>query len=306
MQNDMIKLNTYLHKEKGIHVDLHQGNILLENDFMRALKEAEFESIELQGSLDSLKEEKERLLNSLVEAERQIMLWEKKTQLARETRAAVDSEVGQGEIKAMKAEIHRMQVRYAQLMKQQEKMIQEMEKAVSRRDTIVTRGDASQKINKKVLTKGTFERQMTELRKKIKLTIQEANSCDGEIKDLRDHQQSLSSQLEDRQIAVQQLQASSDTMDGDIERFLEVKQKNMTELLARQQKMKYFQQAKDGKYTMLCKSESSLENEHQKQVDRMQALSAIVDRLNQEFPHAQPSLRRVTLAISARAETSDD
>ena len=63
---------------------------------------------------------------------RQIMLWEKKTQLARETRAAVDSEVGQGEVRAMRAEIHRMQVRYTQLMKQQEKMIQEMEKAVSR------------------------------------------------------------------------------------------------------------------------------------------------------------------------------
>ena len=60
------------------------------------------------------------------------MLWEKKTQLARETRAAVDSEVGQGEVRAMKSEIHRMQVRYSQLMKQQEKMIQEMEKAVSR------------------------------------------------------------------------------------------------------------------------------------------------------------------------------
>ena len=41
---------------------------------------------------------------------RQIMLWEKKTQLAKETRAAVDSETGQGEIRAMKAEIHRMQV----------------------------------------------------------------------------------------------------------------------------------------------------------------------------------------------------
>lgn len=65
---------------------------------------------------------------------RQIMLWEKKTQLARETRAAVDSEVGQGEMRAMKAEIHRMQVRYTQLMKQQERLIQEMEKAVSRSD----------------------------------------------------------------------------------------------------------------------------------------------------------------------------
>jgi len=69
---------------------------------------------------------------SLPPCRRQIMLWEKKTQLARETRAAVDSEVGQGEVRAMKSEIHRMQVRYGQLMKQQEKMIQEMEKAVSR------------------------------------------------------------------------------------------------------------------------------------------------------------------------------
>lgn len=67
---------------------------------------------------------------------RQIMLWEKKTQLARETRAAVDSEIGQGEISAMKSEIHRMEVRYAQLMRQQEKMIQDMEKAVSRSGNI--------------------------------------------------------------------------------------------------------------------------------------------------------------------------
>lgn len=41
---------------------------------------------------------------------RQIMLWEKKTQLVKETRSAVDSEVGQGDIQMMKAEIHRMEV----------------------------------------------------------------------------------------------------------------------------------------------------------------------------------------------------
>jgi len=61
-------------------------------------QDAERESIELQDNLDSIKEEKQRLLNSLIEAERQIMLWEKKTQLAKETREAVDSDVGQGEI----------------------------------------------------------------------------------------------------------------------------------------------------------------------------------------------------------------
>lgn len=39
------------------------------------------------------------------------MLWEKKIQIAKETHDAVDSNVGQAEIKAMKSEIHRMQVR---------------------------------------------------------------------------------------------------------------------------------------------------------------------------------------------------
>lgn len=38
------------------------------------------------------------------------MLWEKKIQLTKEMRAAMDSETGEGEIQAMRREIHRMQV----------------------------------------------------------------------------------------------------------------------------------------------------------------------------------------------------
>ncbi|GFO16023.1 coiled-coil domain-containing protein 40 [Plakobranchus ocellatus] len=306
MRNDIIKINTLLHKEKNVGEQLEQGNILMENAFVAGLKDAEMESIQLQAKLDDIKDEKERLLNSLVEAERQIMLWEKKTQLARETRAAVDSEVGQGEMRAMRSEIHRMQVRHSQLMKQQEKMIQDMEKAVSRRDTILTRGDAMSKMKKKVVTKGTFERQMAELRKKIKQTIHEANACDGEIRELQEHQQGLSEQLEEKQVNCQQLQSASDSLDGDVERTLEVKQKNLQELLAKQQKMKYYQQAKEGKYTMLCKTPAALELEMNKQGDRMQALSAIVDRLNSEFPHAQQALRKATMTLASRTAGSDD
>ncbi|BFZ02980.1 hypothetical protein BsWGS_06019 [Bradybaena similaris] len=306
MRNDIIKLNSLLHKEKNVGAELEEGNILMENAFISGLKDAELESIQLQARLDGIKEEKERLLNSLVEAERQIMLWEKKTQLARETRAAVDYEVGQGEMRAMRSEIHRMQVRYTQLMKQQEKMIQDMEKAVSRRDTIVTRGDAQSKLKKNTVTKGTFERQMGELRKKIKQTINEANACDNEIQKLRDLQQSMSEKLEEKQINCQQLQGISDTLDGDIERSLEIKQKNLSELLARQQKTKYYQQVKEGKYTMLCKTPAALELETQKQESRLQALTAIVDRLNSEFPHAQQALRKATLALAWRSGAHDD
>ena len=64
--------------------------------------------------------------------------------------------------------------------------------------------------------------------------------------------------------------------------------------MSRQQKMKYYQQVKDGKYTMLCRTPAALDLESQKQEERVQSLAAIVDRLNSEFPHAQSSLRKVT------------
>ena len=37
-------------------------------------------------------------MGSLVDSERQIMLWEKKIQLAKETRSTVDTEYGQGQL----------------------------------------------------------------------------------------------------------------------------------------------------------------------------------------------------------------
>jgi len=49
----------------------------------------------------------------------------------------------------MRAEIHRMELRYGQMMKQQEKMVQEMEKSVSRREIIVNRTDAENKMSTK-------------------------------------------------------------------------------------------------------------------------------------------------------------
>jgi len=58
------------------------------------------------------------------------MMYEKKIQLIQEAQLTVTSEIGQGEIKSMKAEIHRMEVRQKQLDMQQEYLIKDMEKSV--------------------------------------------------------------------------------------------------------------------------------------------------------------------------------
>ncbi|KAJ7340194.1 Coiled-coil domain-containing protein 40 [Desmophyllum pertusum] len=235
MQNDMTKLNTLITKESGLREALQQGTVLMESDFIQALKQVEGESIGMQNQIDALKEEKERLLNSLVEAERQIMLWEKKTQLAREAKNAVDLEYGQGEIRAMKAEIHRMEVRYSQLMRQQEKMIQDMEKSVVRREVIITRGDAQAKMGKVTNTKGTFQKKLAEMKKKIKQTNQDANACDTDIQVLREKQMSVSHDLEEKQTTCQQLQTSADELEVQIDTLSEERQRNLADIVAKQQ-----------------------------------------------------------------------
>jgi hypothetical protein len=88
------------------------ANFNIENEFKQKLKELENESIRLENSISTLKEEKADILSEIVESERQILLWERKIQLEKEMQDALDPNIGQSEIVAMKKEIHRMELRY--------------------------------------------------------------------------------------------------------------------------------------------------------------------------------------------------
>jgi hypothetical protein len=106
-----------------------------------------------------------------------MMLWEKKIQLAKETQAALDPNVGASEIRDMESEIHRMKLRYTSMMKVQEKMISEMEQSVYRRESISMR----------TRTKGNgggqlaLHKQIADLTKKIKQTAYDVQECDKGI-----------------------------------------------------------------------------------------------------------------------------
>ncbi|XP_041073015.1 coiled-coil domain-containing protein 40 isoform X2 [Carcharodon carcharias] len=300
LSNDMVKLNGLLTKNNSMKDSLEHMNILMENEFVTALKDAEREAIVKQQKLDQLKEEKERLLNSLVEAERQIMLWEKKIQLAKEARSAVDSDVGQSEIRAMKAEIHRMQIRHSQLMRQQEQMIREMEAVVSRRDTIVTRAEAQAKVGKKQVTKQDCHKKIQELCKKIADVQKKIEECDKSIEELRESQRIVYEQLGQKQCQIQEQQSMVDQLNANIESQQEKKQANLTKIVTYQTRLKHLQAVKEGKYILQCRSEQSLRNETQKQKCRIHTISTIIARIQEEWPQYQGVLRKVTLALAAR------
>ncbi len=133
---EMNKLNDLYYKNTAQQTKLTNDNFNIENEFKQKLKELENESIKLENQIATLKEEKADILAEIVEAERQILLWERKIQLEKEMQDALDPNIGQSEIVAMKKEIHRMELRYEQLRKKQEQMIKDMERAVFKRETI--------------------------------------------------------------------------------------------------------------------------------------------------------------------------
>ncbi|KAM8992343.1 coiled-coil domain-containing protein 40 isoform 1-T1 [Ara ararauna] len=300
MYNDLIKLNVLINKNNSSYEELQCSNIITENEFIRALKEAEKEAVQMQERHSQLSEEKERLLNSVVEAEHQIMLWEKKIQLTREMRAAVDSVTGEGEIPAMKIEIHRMQVRYSQLMKQQEKMIREMEACVSRREAVTVRGEGQKTADKRRFTRSDFHRKKEELRKKISETQKSTKDCDKTILELESSQASLSAAVSQKQEEVCRLQAESDILDSDSEHLQNEKRWNLLELVAHQTRQKHLQALKEGKYSLLCRSEQAWRNEQQKLQARLRTIHAIIGRVQQEHPEHQRTLQWLGRCVQSR------
>ncbi|CAD7668358.1 unnamed protein product [Nyctereutes procyonoides] len=331
LDNDLKKLNVLISKNRSSSEGLQQDNLVMEKEFVRSLKvgsrarsrpwgsrggagpwcppgsphslpcpvptqASERETIEMQERLSQLQEEKAAMLNNLVEAEHQIMLWEKKIQLAKEMRASVDSETGQTELRAMKAEIHRM--------KQQEKMIRDMELAVARRETISIQAKGQSKTDKKLLTRTDFHHKQTELRRKIKDTHKATEECTKVISELEETQKHVSSSLMEKQEQLSMMQSSTDELEADLDRLLALKQQNLSELVARQTRLKHLQAVKDGRYVFLFRSKQSLLAEHRRLDNRMATISSILDHVKDEYPQFQEALLKVREAIARKLQPS--
>ncbi|XP_005070245.1 coiled-coil domain-containing protein 40 isoform X2 [Mesocricetus auratus] len=298
--NDLTKLNTLMDKSRCNSEQLQQSTLLVETEFVRTLKDAERETIQMQEKLTQLGEEKTTLLNSLVEAEHQIMLWEKKIQLAKEMRAAVDSETGQTEIHAMKAEIHRMKVKHGQLLKQQEKMIHDMELAVARRETIAIQAQGQSKTDKKIVTRTDFHFQQKELQKKIRNIQKATEECNKTISELEETQKLLGSSLQERQQSLSAMQGDIDVLEGEINQLTTLKRQNLLEIVALQMRAKNLQAAVDGKYVFLYRNSKTQLLERRKLDIRLAQLNSILSQVQEDYPQFQEVLQKIHQKIASK------
>ncbi|KAH8075446.1 hypothetical protein JL721_1452 [Aureococcus anophagefferens] len=215
MRADVARLNDLLGRHATQQEALANETAVTEMEFQSELKELEDESLAMEKRVFDTKQAKAALLEEVVDTERQVMLWEKKIQLERETQAALDPEVGMSEIKAMEIEIHRMRLRLDGLQREQERMIVEMERGIGKREAITLRFKGKQRPTQVEHTKASLKKQVGNLRRTIQVTARDASQLSNAImnrqKELQESTQNLTaatSRYGDLEGEAQRLQAS--------------------------------------------------------------------------------------------------
>ncbi|ORZ41356.1 hypothetical protein BCR44DRAFT_1494866 [Catenaria anguillulae PL171] len=280
LQNDMIKMNTLLYKQSSMQAALGESTLGLEQEFRYRLKEAELEAIHLEQQVKNLKSEKDNALSGLIDMEQQIMLWEKKIQLAKETREALDPNIGAQEIQEMTAEIHRMELRLANLQKVQEKLITDMEKAVVRRETIAVRA----KLRGKGFTQASLNKAISELNRQLKGILSDLKDVDRDIGTLNEALARVRGQVGE---AYQVLEATRRNQAGvvaEIQERMDIKMAYLSEVAMWQKRGKKLQTAKESKYAWAKENPEERQAELVKGAERLDKVEKALHLLMVRFP----------------------
>ena len=137
-RGDAQRINAASAKNEASKTALLTDVMVSEKEISGNLKEMESDIVALESKTQSASEEKKRVLAEVIECERQIMLWERKIQLERETQA-LDPDVGGDVVGAMKKEIARMTHRKAELARVQEALMRKVEQAVYKREAVAAK-----------------------------------------------------------------------------------------------------------------------------------------------------------------------
>ncbi|XP_069697466.1 coiled-coil domain-containing protein 40 isoform X2 [Periplaneta americana] len=294
--NKLLSLNLKLCERKDYKETLDKGNLYTQNQYINILKASELEAVMLKSEIHDIEQEKFQLEESLLGKQRELLAWEKKLQMAQETKKSFECERGkEGDVGAMKSEIHRMQVRYSQLRKAQEKLIGDLEHCVSRRDAIVEQTEARERKTHKgsYNTRQNFQRKLEDIRNKIKHVNSEIKSTDHYIGDVQKRNSELVEQVKSKEEQVQKVQDATKALDIQLEKGQLQKQRNLEVLVRRQRKVRMYNDVKNGRHHLLFRNEHTLDNEMQRLKATNSVLISMVESLLADFPSLKLPLMKI-------------
>ncbi|VDP88242.1 unnamed protein product [Echinostoma caproni] len=153
-----------------------------------------------------------------------------------------------------------------------------------RRDLIVMQSETKQHQQNGTQMRITAQRQLDELKKKLKATKKIAKSCTTELLDLEERVQALESELTTKRAQLEEKQKTVDEMTEKLQQLSNEKQISLFEIQMKQHETTYWDLVREGRYRRLCTSTTSNQAEYDRQMARVEALFSIIERLEMDFP----------------------
>ena len=299
LTKDVGKLNIMIssnHDEEG---HLQHENWATEKACVEELKELEHECVTLQATVNTTRTDKAKLLDEIMEMERQALLWEKKIQLDKDTRAALDPTVGQQESQQMEREIHRMELRLDALLREQERLSSEMERAIHKRTAIAIRySKAAPALGSKVksekpqeLTQASAKKRIGTMKQEARVLAEETSQYSVAIEERRAQLHEMTSNLESVTAQYGETEELSHQTQGEINDLLYQKQLNQERISYKQKYNKRLREL----------SQIGIDQSQSLQVERrlltahqgLENVQEIIGSLKQTYPHLSEVLTRV-------------
>ncbi|KDO22396.1 hypothetical protein SPRG_11348 [Saprolegnia parasitica CBS 223.65] len=291
MHIDTVKLNELIAKNKDKQELLQNVNFSLEIEFKRELKELEAESIAMEAQAQTIKAEKQMLLDQIIEVERQIMLWEKKIQIEKETQAALDPEVGQAEARNMEKEIHRMRLRLEALERDQERMVLDMERAIHKRDAIAMRGRGKKDSD---VTQASLLTKVATLQNKCRKAAKETNALERAIKQRSIQTEDVTFQMDKISRELKQQEERAANLQRTINQALYDKQRFIDNETRKQRLLKRWEHIAQGK-GIDPSNEAKCFAEREKATEDTRKIRELIQALQDQNPHLKEVLTRVAM-----------
>lgn len=296
MTTEMKRLNELISQNAKMADDIANQNFSTETDFVRKLKELEQGSAANHSDVVRLEQEREILFADVIEAEKQILLWEKKVELERETQNTLNPSYGQVEIEGMRKEIHRMRLRYQQLQKQQEKMIQDMEKTVSKRDPITSLHALVVKSSlKSGLTNTALKKKITSSKDELKKAVVESRNLDDMILKQSEQNRQLTSEIQNQNLAMVEFDAKRATSARRFDDLKFAKRVNSEAVRQQQSAARRYEEVAEDRYQMTI-TQDRIVSETTKAKSMAAQIEKVLNRLKVAAPKHQQWFDRLRKA----------
>jgi coiled-coil domain-containing protein 40 len=293
MHLEMKRVNTLLNQNNGAQVTASDNVFLLEYDLVRRLEEKKREAIQLEKKVEDTRRSKSDVVEQILACERDIMFWERKLQVARETEMALDPTIGRAEIEKMKKEISFMEQRMTQLQREQKFLIEEMQKLIDHRDVIRTKGKAvnvaTQK-NKTGATRLAVEKENARLFKELNAKRQESRKKEKRIKESLAEMEQTAAEVDRTQHDIKQLDEQIEDLQGQIAAAQKERERAEDEKRLRQSNLQRLKEGEAGTYRLSCYPEESA-TESTRLEEGRRAVVNIMQALSEQFPDLAPSLQ---------------